>query len=136
MFAHTLPSGRKLRQRLLLTSLLHPEPCHRLISFICSPQPTNNSLPAFNSSADPSSSSSLPPLIIVSLSPEALGLDEMKTVSNNYSFPLLLLSPVLPLGRTSTINGALHQACEKLLTLTNYDTLGGKHAIKTRRLFT
>lgn len=59
-------------------------PPHLFHPFSHSSHPSHNP-PTFNSSAP---SSPLSPLITVALSPWAPGLDEMKTVSNNYSSSL------------------------------------------------
>lgn len=112
-----------------------PAPCwdgttSSLSSLSLSSQQSNNFSPPINSSTDPL----LHPSLILGLSPWAPGPDEMKTVSNNYFFPFssVIISPPFPspfLPQASTINKA-SQACGKLPTLTNYDTLGGKHIIK------
>lgn len=132
-----LPPERNSRLFLIyndqcLTSLHHAEtvPPHLFHPFSLSSQQSNNFPPPINSSTDPL----LHPSLILGLSPWAPGPDEMKTVSNNYFFPFssVIISPPFPspfLPHASTINKA-SQACGKLLTLTNYDTLGGKHIIK------
>lgn len=96
MFAHTLSLEwiprlyLSLLQWWWLTSLLHPEPCYRLISFIPSPSahsPVITPPPAINSSADPPSL----PSHLSSLWPCLLGLQDLMKWK---LFPTIILPPL------------------------------------------
>lgn len=135
---HTLPSERNSRLFLIyndqcLTSLHHAETRYHLISFIPFPSAHSKVIIFPLQLIHPLTPSSTHPSSLACLL-ELQGLMKWKLFPTIIFFPFSSViisapfpSPFLP--QASTINKA-SQACGKLLTLTNYDTLGGKHIIK------
>lgn len=149
MVIFTLPAGMFLKLFLSLlkwswlTSLLHPEPSYHLISFI--PSPWAHS-PVIISPLQ--LIPQLTPLLLLPSTshhcgPVSLGSTTWWNENCFQQLFFLLFGCILcstplsfPFRKPQPLMELFIKPCEKLLTLTNYDTLGGKHIIKTQRLFT